>query len=44
MQLFSEADHPNTLAAARPPGGSSGEKSHDHLWVMLHNLGPVSAV
>ncbi|WIA37366.1 hypothetical protein OEZ86_014294 [Tetradesmus obliquus] len=34
MHLFSEADHPNTLAAA----------DDDHLWVMLHNLGPSDLV
>jgi hypothetical protein len=50
MQLFSEADHPNTLAAAAPPaapglGSITGLQSpdHDHLWVMLHNLGPVGS-
>lgn len=34
MPLFSERDHPNTLAAV------AGEP--DHLWVLLHNLGDVS--
>lgn len=35
MPLFSERDHPNTLAAV------AGEPNH--LWVLLHNLGDVSA-
>lgn len=35
MPLFSERDHPNTLAAV------AGEP--DHLWVLLHNLGDVSS-
>jgi hypothetical protein len=34
MLLFSQKDHPNTLAAV------AGEP--DHLWVLLHNLGDVS--
>jgi outer membrane protein assembly factor BamB len=33
MPLFSEHDHPNTLAAADGDG--------HHLWVLLHNLGEV---
>jgi hypothetical protein len=34
MPLFTEQDHPNTLAAV---GNDS-----NHLWVLLHNLGDVS--
>jgi hypothetical protein len=33
MPLFSDKDHPNTLAAV------SGDP--DHIWVLLHNLGEV---
>jgi len=36
MPLFSEADHPNTLAAADNEGL--------HLWVLLHNLGEVGPI
>jgi hypothetical protein len=35
MPLFSTKDHPNTVAAA---GNDT-----NHLWVLLHNLGEVSA-
>lgn len=34
MPLFTEQDHPNTLAAV----GADA----NHLWVLLHNLGDVS--
>lgn len=33
MPLFSDKDHPNTLAAV------IGDP--DHIWVLLHNLGEV---